>query len=99
MDSSISNALLEGLHCRQLARQMHLMRLPLDPLAAQIAPELHALKGVEDQEGVRHKDNFDHTIKVLGNISKKSDNIFIWGNNAQVYKLTEKLPPGRYTVA
>lgn len=31
--------------------------------------------------------------------SKKSDNIFIWGNNAQVYKLTEKLPPGRYTVA
>ncbi len=31
--------------------------------------------------------------------SKPSDNIFIWGNNAQVYKLTEKLPPGRYTVA
>lgn len=31
--------------------------------------------------------------------SKKTDNIFIWGNNAQVYKLTEKLPPGRYTVA
>lgn len=28
-----------------------------------------------------------------------SDQIFIWGNNAQVYKLTEKLPPGRYTVA
>lgn len=31
--------------------------------------------------------------------SKPSDKIFIWGNNAQVYKLTEKLPPGRYTVA
>lgn len=28
-----------------------------------------------------------------------SDNIFIWGNNAQVYKLTGKLPPGRYTVS
>lgn len=27
------------------------------------------------------------------------DNIFIWGNNAQVYKLADKLPPGRYTVA
>ncbi len=31
--------------------------------------------------------------------SKKTDNVFIWGNNAQVYKMTEKLPPGRYTVA
>ncbi len=30
---------------------------------------------------------------------KKDDNIFIWGNNAQVYKLTDKLPPGKYTVA
>ncbi len=27
------------------------------------------------------------------------DKIFIWGNNAQVYKLVSKLPPGRYTVA
>jgi len=25
------------------------------------------------------------------------DNIFIWGNNAQVYYLTNKLPPGKYT--
>ena len=25
------------------------------------------------------------------------DNIFIWGNNAQVYYLTQKLPPGKYT--
>ncbi len=29
----------------------------------------------------------------------KDDNIFIWGNNAQVYTLTQKLPPGKYTVA
>jgi hypothetical protein len=28
-----------------------------------------------------------------------SDNIFIWGNNSQVYKLSNKLPPGKYTVA
>ncbi|MBI2031503.1 MAG: glycosyltransferase family 39 protein [Candidatus Levybacteria bacterium] len=27
------------------------------------------------------------------------DNIFIWGNNAQLYTLTNKLPPGKYTVA
>ncbi len=25
-----------------------------------------------------------------------NDSIFIWGNNAQVYKLTGKLPPGKY---
>jgi hypothetical protein len=31
--------------------------------------------------------------------TKPSDNIFVWGNNAQIYKLTNKLPPGRYTVA
>ncbi|HZQ30057.1 MAG TPA: glycosyltransferase family 39 protein [Patescibacteria group bacterium] len=31
--------------------------------------------------------------------SKPQDYIFTWGNNAQLYKLTNKLPPGRYTVA
>lgn len=29
----------------------------------------------------------------------KNDNIFLWGNNAQVYTLVNKLPPGRYAVA
>lgn len=42
-----------------------------------IFPEIEALKGVEDQDGVRHKDNFFHTIKVLENISKKSDNLWL----------------------
>lgn len=28
-----------------------------------------------------------------------SENIFVWGNNAQLYKMLGKLPPGRYTVA
>jgi len=32
------------------------------------------------------------------NTSKK-DQIFIWGNNAQLYKMSEKTPPMRYTVA
>lgn len=31
--------------------------------------------------------------------TKKKDEIFIWGNNAPVYALVGKLPPGRYTVA
>lgn len=31
--------------------------------------------------------------------TKSPDYIFTWGNNAQLYKLTNKLPPGRYTVA
>ena len=29
----------------------------------------------------------------------ENDKIFIWGNNAQVYKLTDKVPPAKYTVA
>lgn len=31
--------------------------------------------------------------------TKEKDQVFIWGNNAQVYTLVGKLPPGRYTVA
>ncbi len=30
--------------------------------------------------------------------TNQKDSIFIWGNNAQVYKLVNKLPPGRFTV-
>ncbi len=29
----------------------------------------------------------------------ENDNIFIWGNNAQVYAMSNKLPPARYAVA
>lgn len=31
--------------------------------------------------------------------TKQNESIFTWGNNAQLYKLTNNLPPGRYTVA
>ncbi len=31
--------------------------------------------------------------------TSSDDSIFIWGNNAQVYKLTSKTPPGKYAVA
>jgi len=30
---------------------------------------------------------------------KKNDQLFVWGNNAQLYTLTKKLPPGRFAVA
>jgi len=42
-----------------------------------IFPELDNLKGVETKEGKAHKDNFLHSIKVLDNISKKTDNIWL----------------------
>lgn len=29
----------------------------------------------------------------------ENDNIFVWGNNAQLYKMLNKVPPGRFTVA
>ncbi len=29
--------------------------------------------------------------------ARKEDNVFVWGNNAQIYKLTDKTPPGKYT--
>ena len=31
--------------------------------------------------------------------AKPKDIVFLWGNNPQVYYLTNKLPPGKYTVA
>jgi len=42
-----------------------------------IFPELEDLKGVEKKDGKAHKDNFLHSVKVLDNISKRSDNIWL----------------------
>ncbi len=42
-----------------------------------ILPELESLKGIDKKDGKAHKDNFIHSVKVLDNISKMTDNIWL----------------------
>lgn len=45
-----------------------------------IFPALEQMKGVEVVKGRGHKDNFYHTLTVLDNVAKKSDNVWLrWG--------------------
>lgn len=53
------------------------VNLELSGLLDIIFPELTALSGVEVKNGKGHKDNFYHTLEVLDNVSRRSDNLWL----------------------
>jgi poly(A) polymerase len=54
-----------------------LKMLKTSGLLKEFFPELDAMQGVDVVDGKAHKDNFYHTVKVLENLCRKSDNLWL----------------------
>ena len=63
-------------------------------LLPHILPEVAALGGVDEVEGHLHKDNFWHTLEVVDNLSRVSDNV--WHRWAALLHDIGKPPTKRY---